>query len=140
MLQFQTQEPQQRTLLAAPQMFRVNGWNCGNSCLRPSPTSTHPRMGSVIGQITDLTARSSPALGQPTVFLWLTEEFGLRNPISHLASSPSKPALDDLPVMRRVSSLREHFHRNRNTVKVQEQIKGSSNFPCLSTLAQFALF
>lgn len=33
-------------------------------------------------------------------------------PISHLSSSPPKLALDDPPMMRRVSSLREHFHRN----------------------------
>lgn len=127
-------------LLAAAQMCRVSGWNCGNSCLHPSPTYTHPRTGSVIGQIADLTARSSPVLGQATAWLWLMEEFGLRNPTSHHSCSPPKPALDDPPMMRRVSSLREHLHRNWNTVKVQEQIKGLSNFPCLSTLAQFALF
>lgn len=86
-------------LLAAAQMFRqwLELWQ-----ELPASTSIQPRMGSVIGQITDMTARSSPAWGQPTAFLWLMELFGLRDLISHLSSSPPKPALDDPPEMRRV--------------------------------------
>lgn len=99
-----------------------------------SPTSIHPRMGFVTGQITILTAKASQAPGQPTAFLWPMETLNFmacypcRLHISALSSSPPKLALNDPPVMGWTSSLREHFHRNQNTAKIQEQIERIESF------------